>query len=633
MSTCRKNPLATLARVVQFGALFGLAITGASAVESAPLAFKPDALLQIDLNRSSVVEKIVSAWEKEIPAAQIDSFRNKLSALRADQLLAANVSGAFDGALEIVNKHERSATTAPHAPAHFIAAATPQADQSKALGDPTQDLVYTPITPCRIADTRSASAAGIPNPMLGNVAYRIKSFSSAGFANYGGSAADCAIPTSGEVRAIVANVIGLQQAGLPNFTAYVSVGDSNVLPTLLSNAALNFNALQGANATVVIPTNASGDLYMAMPTGLRGNFIVEVSGYFMPPSRNGDGLRVIAATDVVLGSTPNVVNGDSTNRATKSDRGTFCLDFTRTLVGATVSGGTDNRVTDVFSTVAGGIGNTAGNAGCINPVDGGYATVSGGSANTASGNYSTVAGGDSNIASNSRSVVSGGNGNLASGIYSTVPGGNNNTASAPYSFAAGHRAKATTSGSFVWADDSTGAFDFDPAAQGSFGVNVPNTFHVRATGGVRFATGISGAGGVITTGCFISPFASAWSCTSDRALKERVEAISPRRVLDQLVAMPVSTWSLIASNVRQMGPMAQDFKKAFGLGESDTSINSIDAQGVAFAAIQGLNQKFDSEKVKLVAESKAKDAKISAQAQKLSALARELAVIKKKLGL
>jgi trimeric autotransporter adhesin len=271
-----------------------------AAFATGALATKPDALLQIDLNRTSVVDKIVDSWKGELPAAQIDSFRSKLSALRADQLLAANVSGSFDGVLEVVNRQELT-----------LLARHDVSDQSKALGDATQDLVYAPITPCRIADTRSASAAGIPNPMLGNVAYGIKSFSSAGFASYGGSATNCNLPSTGEVRAIVANVIGLQQAGLPNFTAFVSVGDSNVLATLLSNAALNFNANQGANATVVIPTNATGDLYMAMPTGLRANFVVDVTGYFKAPGGIiGDitDIQTAAGSGLTGGSASGVAN-------------------------------------------------------------------------------------------------------------------------------------------------------------------------------------------------------------------------------------------------------------------------------------------------------------------------------------
>jgi hypothetical protein len=36
-----------------------------------------------------------------------------------------------------------------------------------------------------------------------------------------------------------------------------------------------------------------------------------------------------------------------------------------------------------------------------------------------------------------------------------------------------------------------------------------------------------------------------------------------------------------------MGPTAQDFRAAFGLGPNDTTISVVDADGVALAAIQG----------------------------------------------
>jgi cell division protein FtsB len=37
--------------------------------------------------------------------------------------------------------------------------------------------------------------------------------------------------------------------------------------------------------------------------------------------------------------------------------------------------------------------------------------------------------------------------------------------------------------------------------------------------------------------------------------------------------------------------MAQDVYAAFGVGETDTGITTVDADGVALAAIQGLNQR------------------------------------------
>ncbi|HEY0548440.1 MAG TPA: hypothetical protein VGF13_02495 [Verrucomicrobiae bacterium] len=48
-------------------------------------------------------------------------------------------------------------------------------------------------------------------------------------------------------------------------------------------------------------------------------------------------------------------------------------------------------------------------------------------------------------------------------------------------------------------------------------------------------------------------------------------------------------------SVRHIGPMAQDFRSAFAVGENDRTITTVDADGVALAAIQGLNQKVEEE--------------------------------------
>ncbi len=101
-------------------------------------------------------------------------------------------------------------------------------------------------------------------------------------------------------------------------------------------------------------------------------------------------------------------------------------------------------------------------------------------------------------------------------------------------------------------------------------------------------------------------------------------------MLKKVVALPISTWQYKSEvGVRHIGPMAQDFKRLFQVGPTDKGIVTVDADGVALAAIQGLNEK-------LVSESKTKDAKIFAlekKAEKLDVLERELAAIKKKLGL
>jgi len=67
--------------------------------------------------------------------------------------------------------------------------------------------------------------------------------------------------------------------------------------------------------------------------------------------------------------------------------------------------------------------------------------------------------------------------------------------------------------------------------------------------------------------------------------------VTEDKVLDKVAAMPISRWTYKNSDgSTHLGPMAQDFRAAFNLGADDTSIATVDADGVALAAIQGLNE-------------------------------------------
>ena len=78
---------------------------------------------------------------------------------------------------------------------------------------------------------------------------------------------------------------------------------------------------------------------------------------------------------------------------------------------------------------------------------------------------------------------------------------------------------------------------------------------------------------------------------SDRNRKTDLAAIDPADILDRVVALPISTWRYRedAPDVRHLGPMAQDFRAAFGLWDRDTMIFPLDATGVSMAAIQALH--------------------------------------------
>ncbi len=84
------------------------------------------------------------------------------------------------------------------------------------------------------------------------------------------------------------------------------------------------------------------------------------------------------------------------------------------------------------------------------------------------------------------------------------------------------------------------------------------------------------------------------SCSSDAKRKENFNAIDNQDILDKIAALPISEWQFIGEHVRHIGPMAQDFYAAFHLGDSDTAIATVDADGVALAAIQALKKENDT---------------------------------------
>lgn len=84
---------------------------------------------------------------------------------------------------------------------------------------------------------------------------------------------------------------------------------------------------------------------------------------------------------------------------------------------------------------------------------------------------------------------------------------------------------------------------------------------------------------------------TAVNITSDRNAKEQFKPVNAREVLDKVAALPITEWQYkTQGDARHIGPMAQDFRAAFGVGHDEKHITSVDADGVALAAIQGLNE-------------------------------------------
>jgi len=84
--------------------------------------------------------------------------------------------------------------------------------------------------------------------------------------------------------------------------------------------------------------------------------------------------------------------------------------------------------------------------------------------------------------------------------------------------------------------------------------------------------------------------AGAVSDSSDRGRKEDIAPVDGSEILEKLSGLPVGAWSYRGEDVVHIGPMAQDFHAAFGVGATDRAISKVDADGVALASIQALHR-------------------------------------------
>jgi endosialidase-like protein len=515
-------------------------------------------------------------------------------------------------------------------------------------GLPTSALPFFAIQPCRIVDTRGNGFTGAYGPPA-MVANASRDFDL-------NSAAHCpGIPVNAEAYSI--NVTVTQTTGLGDVRLWPT-GSPPAVPVSTQNWPTA--GLSLANAAIVpAGTNGAITVYVA---GSSTHLIIDINGYYAPisivntvnglsgavtlapgtnisitPSGNTltiantapappaawqlsgnggttPGTNFLGTTDNLAleikvngnramrleptGGSPNVLLGLAANSVAGGVVGSTIggggvPGFPHTVgTGANyavVAGGGANHANGLYSTVGGGSGNTASN----------YAgTVAGGYTNLASF-YAAIAGGSINTANGNSSAIGGGVGNTTDGSYATIPGGSGNSAAGGYSFAAGRQANAGHDGAFVWGDSTD-------AAIASTAVN---QFTARATGGFRFIPSA-------TVSCTLTDV-TGWQCASvsDRNAKREFSSVDTRETLARLLDVPIQTWSykVESAPVRHMGPMAQDFAAAYGLGSDDKAINPLDANGVALAAIQGLYE--------LVRE---KDAEIDALKARLSRIEAKL---------
>jgi hypothetical protein len=160
-----------------------------------------------------------------------------------------------------------------YATTHLVADVVGYYAKPAALGSPSSDLVFTPITPCRIVDTRSASAGAF-------IANEDRSFIGwgASFATQGGASNSCGLPLNTDNAALAVNFAIVSPTGGGWITAY----PANAAKPLA--ATLNFYAgdVKANNTVLKLDQTGTGPHFRVYSTSA-SHLIADVVGYYAKP--------------------------------------------------------------------------------------------------------------------------------------------------------------------------------------------------------------------------------------------------------------------------------------------------------------------------------------------------------------
>jgi hypothetical protein len=230
----------------------------------------------------------------------------------------------------------------------------------------------------------------------------------------------------------------------------------------------------------------------------------------------------------------------------------------------------------------------------------GLATAASGQSSTALGQYTAASGANStamgmNTTASGQNSTAMGQDTYATGQNSTALG-RETTATGKNSTVLGFRSHATGDfsfalGSFATTNGQEGSFVYaDNASAYVVRSNMPNEFVVRASGGFRLRTATDAN---LSTGCNLPAGSGTWSCTSSRLAKADFMNLNGEAVLAKIARMPIQSWTYRSdpTSARHVGPTAQDFRAAFGLGSDDTSISLVDIDGINLLGVQALERR------------------------------------------
>ena len=255
------RPLATLALFVLVAAVAG----SPEAVAADENDSRGSVPLAAPIDRDTLSSGIVGTWRAEAlargydPQAWETDMRRALLSKNEGQLLAVKSAASWSAVIQLVGGTAREV-------------------DPLVFGDEASDLVYFPVAPCRILDTRIGTGT-FAGPLAAGPAAIYPVFHNQGLVAQGGNAAGCGVPT--DPAAIALTVVAVSPSAAGDLRLY------RYLDPLPGASAINYAPVPGLNVanTTIVPTCqiCGNDFNIKVDAGAT-HVVADVVGYFWKPT-------------------------------------------------------------------------------------------------------------------------------------------------------------------------------------------------------------------------------------------------------------------------------------------------------------------------------------------------------------
>ncbi len=149
------------------------------------------------------------------------------------------------------------------------------------IGSLSADLVFTPITPCRILDTRLIGG-GAGTPIAAGTTSSYFTGGVASFAGAGGSATNCGLQTAGlNIAAVAVNFVAVGPSAAGYITVFPAGGAQPTASTL------NYTAGEVVANSAIVKVSQVSSTAMSIYSLATTHVVADVTGYYSKPISAG----------------------------------------------------------------------------------------------------------------------------------------------------------------------------------------------------------------------------------------------------------------------------------------------------------------------------------------------------------